>query len=124
MGVPCHAVTKSNLNVHGHRLHVHSTSRCHKFAGLPDPFDRVAKISSRGFTVLWGKLGVGPKCCEDDVWLLGINVATPCHAVTNLQGCQILLTGLPKFIPGGLQCCGGTSGWAQSVVKAMCAYLE
>ena len=39
------------------------------------PFwDRVAKISSRGFTVLWGKLGVGPKCCEGDVWLLGINV--------------------------------------------------
>ena len=49
-------------------------SRCHKFTGSPDPFDRVAKINSRGFTVLWGKLGVGPKCCDGNVWLLGINV--------------------------------------------------
>ena len=40
--------------VTGHRLHGHSMSRCHKFTWLPDPFDRVAKISSRGFTVLWG----------------------------------------------------------------------
>ena len=52
--------------------------RCHDvplcLTGSPDPFDRVAKISSRGFTVLWGKLGVGPKCCEGNVGLLGINV--------------------------------------------------